>query len=241
MTPQTSIESLSHEWESYWATVDGNPGEIFWDADLADSTEDLTLIGDLFDRRLPLLDVGCGNGRQARFFANHFDRVIGVDISAAAVARARAVADARTISYQLLDLYRPIDAQRLHEEVGDANVYVRWVLHGIPPVYRDTAVRSIERLLGDEGTLYLKEPSPAAEHYIRPVIEGHEPPPGLTRTFIANLLPGTFSEQDRATLFPPDRFRFFAHGTTSIRTVNHFPSGRPITMPALYALLRRHY
>jgi SAM-dependent methyltransferase len=221
--------------------VDGNPEEIFWDAARADSAEDLTLIGDLFDRRLPLVDVGCGNGRQARFFANHFDRVIGVDISPTAVERARAAPNARTISYRVLDVYRLIDVQRLHEEVGDANVYVRWVLHGIPPTYRESAVRSIERLLGDEGTLYLKEPSPAAEHYLRQVIKGDEPSPSLTRTLAINLVMGTFSERDRAALFPPDRFRFLAHGTSSIKTVNHFHNGRPIMVPALYALLRRHH
>ena len=42
---------------------------------------------DLSGKRV--LDIGCGNGRQTRFLARHFQKVVGVDISAAAVELAR--------------------------------------------------------------------------------------------------------------------------------------------------------
>lgn len=35
------------------------------------------------------MDIGCSNGRQTRFFAQHFSKVIGVDVSEAAIALAR--------------------------------------------------------------------------------------------------------------------------------------------------------
>ena len=240
MISQTSVEPFVARWQRYWAGLDGAPGEVFWDADPADGDEDMTHIGDWFDRGLPVLDAGCGNGQQTRFLAQYFDHIMGVDISAAAIEHARAATDSPSISYQVLDLYRPPDAQQLHEQIGDANVYVRGVLHAIPPTKRVRAVSSIERLLGQRGTLYLKEVSPAGEHYLGQIINRHGVPPGLARTSAVNLFPGTLSDQDRATLFPPNRFRLLTHGSGTIHTVHHLPTGEPITVPAMYAVLRRH-
>jgi tRNA/tmRNA/rRNA uracil-C5-methylase (TrmA/RlmC/RlmD family) len=43
------------------------------------------------DQSLPLVDVGCGNGRFSRLLAAHFPKVLGVDISAHAIKRANEV------------------------------------------------------------------------------------------------------------------------------------------------------
>ena len=62
---------------------------------------------------------------------------------------------APNISYRILDVLCPADAQTLHEEIGDANLYMRTVLHQLSPADHATAIQSIERLLGMKGILYL--------------------------------------------------------------------------------------
>src|SRR5690349_21260148 len=79
-------------WDRFWAGIarTGPGGEVLWDA--AGKEElDGVLARSLarFDRSLPVVDVGCGNGRFSRLFAAHFPKVLGIDVSAHAVARAQ--------------------------------------------------------------------------------------------------------------------------------------------------------
>jgi len=124
--PMTSANRYLTSWEGFWSTSTGTPGEIFWDANPAYAAQqDLVLIQGYADPQLPLVDLGCGNGTQTRFFADHFARVIGTEISPAAVKIAQTKNAAPNISYRILDVLCPADAQALHEETGDANVYMR--------------------------------------------------------------------------------------------------------------------
>ena len=140
-------------WERWWSGIEGAPGEIVWDADESDLVADLGVIGAAFDRSLPLIDLGCGDGRQTRFLARYFDPVVGVDISTAAVERASRLENPPHVSYRVLDASSPEAAEQLHAQMGDANVYVRGVLQALDPADRPNAIRSIRTLLGETGTL----------------------------------------------------------------------------------------
>jgi SAM-dependent methyltransferase len=227
-------------WENYWSTLSGAQGEIFWDADpVHASKQDLALFQGYIDPRLPLIDVGCGNGTQTRFLANHFSRVIGTEISPAAVEIAQAKHAAPNVSYRILDVLRPDDAHALHEEIGDANLYMRTVLHQLSSADQATAIHSIERLLGSKGTLYLIELSSAAEPYFAQLIKQYGPPPGLARVFQHGITPGMLNENDLEVLFPLDRFMVHKTGQSQIHTVHTLPNGEVVKVPAFYAILRR--
>src|SRR5262245_25690578 len=104
-------------WESYWSTITGAPGEVFWDADPAQAAEqDWPRFAPYGDARLPLLDLGCGNGTQTRYLAQHWGSVIGVDISPAAVELAQATNAAANIVYRVLDLLSAEAVARLHAD-----------------------------------------------------------------------------------------------------------------------------
>ncbi|THJ24925.1 MAG: class I SAM-dependent methyltransferase [Nitrospira sp. CG24E] len=236
----TSANRYSASWEGFWSTVSGASGEIFWDADPAHAAQqDLKLFHDHADSRLPLIDLGCGNGTQTRFLANHFARVIGTEISPAALDIARTKNAAANISYRILDVLCPDDAQSLHEEVGDANLYMRGVLHQLSPVDQATAIESIARLLGATGTLYLIELSSAAESYLTKLIKQNGQPLGLARVFQHGITPGRLDENDLAALFPPDRFSLLHTGNSYIHTVHTLPTGAVAQVPAFYAVLRK--
>src|ERR1043166_1649148 len=82
----TTANRYLTSWENYWSTLSGTPGEVFWVADPVHAAQqDLERFQRDADPQLPLIDLGCGNGRQTRFLADHFFKVIGIEISPAAV------------------------------------------------------------------------------------------------------------------------------------------------------------
>ena len=228
---------VAADWERWWTGIDGTPGEIVWDADAADLADDLDHFAALFGDRLPVVDLGCGNGRQTRYLGRHFPSVLGADVSAAAIRRARAAGTPPNVSYRVLDVRDPGEASRLHGELGDANVYIRGVLQALPPAARPRAVETIARLLGDTGTLFAKELPPQASAYFAAVVEQHGMSTGLAR--IMRLIPpGEISEPELVRLFPAGRFDVKSTGASHIRTVNTLPNGDLITVPAIYAIVR---
>jgi len=228
-------------WESYWGSLAGSDEEVFWDsAPATGAAIDLSRFKAFASSSLPLIDVGCGNGTQTRFFADHFERVIGVDVSEQAVLSARERASAANVEYRVLDLLDPDAAQALHKEIGDANVYIRAVLHQLSPESRPAALRSIEALLGARGVLYLIELSPFAEQYFQSLIEKNAgPPKGLARVLQHGITPATFSESEMAALFPEAQFELLAQGEGAIRTTHPLPEGGFAEVPAVYRVVRR--
>ncbi len=236
----TSVNRYATSWESFWGSTTGTVGEVFWDADpIHASRQDLALFQDYFDPRLPVIDLGCGNGTQTRYLANHFYRMIGTEIAPAAVQLAERTNGAPNITYRLLDVLRPGDARALHREIGDANIYMRAVVHQLSPSDHATAVQSIERLLGKKGILYLVELSSAAEPFFAKLIAEYGPPPGLARVFQHQITPGMLHENNLESLFPSDRFALLETGSSHICTVHRLPTGEVVKVPAFYAILRR--
>lgn len=236
----TSANRCLTSWEGFWSTLSGTSGEIFWDADPAHAAQqDLVLFQGYADPQLPMIDLGCGNGTQTRFLADHFAKVIGTEISPTAVEISQTKNAAPNISYRILDVLCPGDAQALHEEIGDANLYMRTVLHQLSPTDHATAIQSIERLLGMNGILYLVELSSAAEPYFAQLVTQYGPPPGLARVFQHEITPGMLNENDLEVLFPPDRFTLLRTGKSLIHTVHTLPTGEVAKVPAFYAIFRR--
>ena len=224
--------------QRFWKSLDGTPGEVLWEADACDLETDLKRFDAAFGRRLPVVDLGCGDGRQTRFLARRFPSVIGVDYAAAAIERATAAANPANVSYRVLDARDLEAATALHGEIGDANVYIRGVLHRHPPEVRRLVVQTTARLLGRAGALFVKELSSGAPSYFRSIIDRYGPPPGLTRVMRLSGPPGHMSESDLLGLFPPERFDVIRTGASRIDTVNTLPTGRRIAIPAIYALVR---
>jgi SAM-dependent methyltransferase len=185
-----------------------------------------------------VVDLGCGDGRQTRFLGQHFASVVGTDISPSAVERARAADNPSTVRYRVLDARHPDEAQHLHAQLGDANVYVRGVLQALPPADRPRAIDSIARLVGETGVVFAKELPPEAASYFAMVAERYGLAPTLARV-MQLIPPGQISLHDLVGLFAAHGFDVVATGTSSIHTVNTLPNGEVIRVPAIYALARR--
>ena len=224
-------------YETWWAGLTGIPGEILWAAAREDLLADLAIFGAAFNPALPLVDLGCGDGRQTRFLAAHTGRVVGVDIAPSAIARAQRAGNPGNVDYRVLDVRVAAELSALHDELGDANVYLRGVLHAVPATQRRVVAEGIATLLGSLGTLYLKELPPSVETYFADLVHQHGPPAGLDR-IMALIPPGVISVDELTTLFPEDRFQLLDTGAGQLLTANTTPDGEQIIVPTLYALIR---
>jgi SAM-dependent methyltransferase len=90
--------------------------------------------GELADRVDYVVDVGCGNGRDALFFARHGLKVIGVDASSEAIDICRREADGLDTGFLCSDVSDPALVDRIRSAADgsdDLLVYARFFLHAI--------------------------------------------------------------------------------------------------------------
>ena len=215
-----------NEWESYWratsqlvAHADADAGSI-WDAEAnLVAARDLTRFQSIVDRSLPLLDLGCGSGIQTKYLAGHFSRLIGADVSEAAVALAARENAAPNITYQQLDIFDADAVRRLHEQVGDLNIYMRTLLHLVQPERRPAFAASIATLLGRRGTLYLYELGGAAHAYFGGFIARNGMPVRLARVLATGIRPGSVDSEQVTAMFSSEGFEILADGETSAEPV----------------------
>ena len=230
MQPMTT-----EDWEQYWQRIeqDYGPEGVFWDdpSDV-DSADDLRRLLPYVDPALPLLDVGCGHGRQSRFFARHFDQVIGVDISESAIRIAASEnADVGNLQFRVFDGLGDEESLALHREFGDMNIYMRGVLHMIRWHDRARFVDNLGAILGERGVLYQIELPAASILYLRDLPEDvFASIPRITRRV-------GFNNNDRRLFYPEDKWTVIAEGEGVYLSTKTIP-GRPAKqMPANYLIL----
>ncbi|HKI02410.1 MAG TPA: class I SAM-dependent methyltransferase [Thermoanaerobaculia bacterium] len=235
---------VDRHWENYWKSIDktGRSGQVLWDNEPERaSAEDLKRFREHMDPSLPLLDFGCGNGRQTRYLARHFPRVIGTDVSPSAIVKAREeTAPEMRIEYRVVNGLNPKDAQAFHDEFGDVNVYMRTVLHVLQREDQPKFAENLAILLGEKGTLYQIELSLCALDYFR-TLPGNSPsglPQHVHNVIRTGATSVGFDPVERPRVYPDSHWNVVAHGDdVTINTVplSHGQEGR---VPANYLVLR---
>ncbi|WP_425247082.1 methyltransferase domain-containing protein [Streptomyces sp. NEAU-NA10] len=238
-----SVTSRYREaWEAFWREAPEETGAVFWDADPAVTAAFHLAFFEprLVDPGLPLIDLGCGNGTQTRFLADRFPHVIGADLAAAALDHARRADPAGQATYRLLDAAEKGAAEVLHAELGDANVYMRGVLHQCEPDDRQPMVDGIAALLGDRGRAFLVELSEAA----RPVLTGlaqspDGPPRKLAPVFRHGIAPGEVADEAVPVYLAAAGLTVLASGELPLTTTEYTPDGTRIELPSKWILAGR--
>jgi SAM-dependent methyltransferase len=238
-----SVTSRYREaWESFWREAPDGPGAVFWDAEPAlTAARHLALFEPhLTDPGLPLVDLGCGNGTQTRFLADRFPHVLGADLSAAALDRARAADPAGQAAYRRLDAVEKAESGALHAELGDANVYLRGVLHQCEADDRQALVDGIAMVVGDRGRAFLVEPSEAAGAVLRGLATGPGgPPPKLAPVLRHGIAPGEVDDAAVPEFLTAAGLAVLASGTLPLTTTEHGPDGTRIALPSLWFVAGR--
>ncbi|GAB2888464.1 class I SAM-dependent methyltransferase [Streptomyces deserti] len=230
-------------WEGFWREAPGEPGAVIWDAEpeLTVARHLALFEPHLADPALPMVDLGCGNGTQTRFLADRFPRVVGADLSAAALDHARHADPAGQATYRQLDAAEKSETQMLHAELGDVNVYMRGVLHQCEPDDRQPLVDGIATLVGDRGRVFLVELAEAAGAALKGLATGPDgPPPKLAPVFRHGIAPAEVADAAVPEFLRAAGLDVLAGGELPLTTTEYTPDGTRIELPSTwYAAGRR--
>ncbi|MCN9242673.1 class I SAM-dependent methyltransferase [Streptomyces sp. RY43-2] len=222
-------------WESFWHEAPDEPGAVVWDAEpKLTSAVHLALFEPLLtDPGLPLLDLGCGNGTQTRFLADRFPRVLGADLSSAALDHARRADPAGRAGYRLMDAAEKSEAAALHAELGDANVYMRGVLHQCEPDDRQPLVDGLATLVGERGRVFLVELAEEAGRMLRDLALRPEGPPAkLAPVFRHGIAPGDVADAAVPEYLRAAGLTVLARGELPLALTEYRADGTRIDLPS---------
>ncbi|MFD5746505.1 class I SAM-dependent methyltransferase [Streptomyces sp. NPDC127033] len=229
-------------WDAFWSTLPAEPGAALWDSSpRLTAARHLPLFRGHADPALPLIDVGCGSGRQTRWLGRHFGRVVGLDIAEAAVELAAASHAAPNVSYRRADLLDRDTAAALRAEFGDVNVYLRGVLHQLAPDDRTRMLATIRLLLGGAGILFAQELTEHTGWYVAELLAGgaHLPKTaGLAAHFDFGARVAPAHEGRLRLLFEGNGFDVVADGEIALHTTERTSGGPPLELPTRYIVAR---
>ncbi|MBD0741564.1 class I SAM-dependent methyltransferase [Streptomyces sp. CBMA152] len=229
-------------WEGFWREAPDEPGAVFWDAEPAlTAGPHLALFEPhLAHLSLPVIDLGCGNGTQTRFLADRYDSVTGVDLSPAAVEHARAQDPDGRAQFAQLDATDEKAVQALHDRLGDANVYVRGVLHQCEPDDRRPLARAVATLVGERGRAFLVELAESAKPVIMGLAQSPAGPPAKLRpVFEHGLTPGEVTDAALPELVESAGLTVLARGELPLTTTEYRPDGTRIELPSTWLVVGR--
>jgi SAM-dependent methyltransferase len=237
----------SKAWDRYWAGIErtGSGGHVLWDAAAREELDDvLARVLARMDKTLPMVDLGCGNGRFARLFAPHFPRVVGIDVSPHAVERARMESrDIQNVSFRVLDASVAGAGKKLAEELGEVNVYMRGVFHVFDAAQRKNAVQSLADMTGKRGVVYCAETNYEGDPLDQLVAQGATAttmPEPLRKCIEAGIKPPRhFGEPELVEFFPKDRWETLESGPTTMRGVTLTAKEGTEPIPSFYAVVRQ--
>ncbi|MER7398077.1 class I SAM-dependent methyltransferase [Streptomyces sp. NPDC000151] len=237
------MSASSHDptaWEGFWRDAPTGEGEVFWDtAPSLAVARHLPLFAEHFDPALPVIDLGCGNGTQTRFLAGQYPRAIGIDVSASAIDRARREDPDRVAEFRQVDAADAGQIRALHEDVGEANVYMRGVLHQCAPEDRPRIVENIARLLGKHGRLFLVELSEDAKDVLMALAQRPEGPPARIRAIFSHgIAPAEMPDGVIPELLAGQGLETAGSGRLPLITTEIRPDGTPVEVPTNWLVAR---
>jgi SAM-dependent methyltransferase len=237
----------STRWDAFWAGVraTGDGGDVLWDAESpAEADRYLDLLAAHADLTLPAVDLGCGNGRFTRALAARFPSTVGVDLSPAAVARAEAEsAGMPGIAFRVLDMTDPRAAPLLRDTLGgDANVFVRGVLHVLDEPARRRLAGGVGALVGARGRVLISETNHRGNPlgYLERLGAGLRGlPAALARAISTGIpAPSAFGEAELDACFPRSAWRrVLVDADAAIMTIPMSTPSAHDTIPAFVAIL----
>ncbi|NUP20131.1 MAG: class I SAM-dependent methyltransferase [Streptomyces sp.] len=229
-------------WEGFWREAPEEQGAVFWDAEPAlTAGRHLALFeAHLDDPGLPMVDLGCGNGTQTRFLADRFPRVVGADLSEAALDHARHADPAGQATYRMFDAVEKTEAETLHAELGDTNVYMRGVLHQAEPDDRQLMVNAIATLVGERGRAFLVELSESAKPVLLGLAQSPAgPPPKLAPIFRHGIAPGEVADAAVPEYLRAAGLTVLVSGELPLITTEYGPDGTRIELPSKWVVAGR--
>ncbi|MER6254540.1 amino acid adenylation domain-containing protein [Streptomyces sp. NPDC001584] len=244
---RTEERDTGDAWERYWAGIrrTGRGGDVIWDAD---SGEEFQWLLDQARRHfrsdLPVIDLGCGNGRYSRELAPHHPSVIGVDVSVSAIDHAKREAQGvPNVDYLAIDMTDAEQAAVLGE--GPYNIFVRGVFHVLDSEARARLAAVAGRLLGEEGTLIVHEPDYSSNSFGYLGFVGGKR--GRAEDLVGPLEAAgvrhshRFTRPELAEAFGADAWEVVEDEAIELHAIDPRSDSDALRLPGYYAVLRRKH
>ena len=236
--------SVTAGWNRFWlgVTATGEAGDVLWDSENpTERGEYLPYISRYLDPALPVVDVGCGNGRYTRWLAVRFPAAVGVDVAPAAVTRARNESAGTTnVSFRVMDATAEGAGAQLRAELGEANVFVRGLFHTLDPATSRALAGELRPVLGSRGRLLLTEtdyPGGQWEYLELLGATARTMPTPLARAITVGSRPHPFGPPELHRAFPDRCWDTITDGSTTIRTIPLQHAGEGERIPGYLAVL----
>ena len=228
-------------WESFWKSLTGDQQDVLWNVSHDEAaSSDFELFREFVEESpLPLVDTGCGDGTQTEFFGQHLKKVVGVDVSAAAIQIAQQNSKLSNISYQVLDLLNTEDCIRFHQRLGDSHVYMRGVLMQFSPEDRLKAVANLKILIGSQGYLFMNEYVPQTKAYYQEIFQQQGMPAGFHRVLQHGITPGGITDVELKEFFPDQDYEPVRKGNYLMHTNIQLADGSYAKAPSFYLILKK--
>ncbi len=226
-------------WERFYRSLDAARGERpLWDVDPEEAVEqDFVIFAPFLATSLPIIDFGCGTGTQTSALGRRYPLAIGLDVSPTAIESATLAQQSESVSFCLLDEADPGFFAKLHGSLGDANVYIRGVLHQLKDEDLPGLFANLAGLMGEQGRLYFVEVSDEIHQYLRDGSGGFSALPAMMRrTLISHFPPRGLSLEGVPGLLGADSFNILASGETRLKTNIRFRDQSSVEIPAVYAV-----
>jgi SAM-dependent methyltransferase len=237
-------KDLTAGWEQYWSSIraTGVGGDVLWDAgDLGEMQGYLAVMQTHLDTSLPIIDIGCGNGRFTRHLVPISRSVVGIDLSPSAIAVAKSEStDSSAVEFLSMDATVPGATDVLASERAPANVFVRGVFHILDPSARVELARNLLPITGATGRVFLAETDfrGSGLEYLANLGATPRWIPGPLERAIRDLpRPGHFGRTEREQSFDGADWELIVDGPTVIETIPLTGSTEPGHIPGYFAVL----
>ncbi|MDS1346805.1 class I SAM-dependent methyltransferase [Planktothrix agardhii] len=226
------------KWNQYWDSIEDR-SQVIWNVDAHSGIGiDLDWLKKMFKNPdLPLIDFGCGDGNITQLLAEKFPKVIGIDVSESALNLATIEAQkvGLAITYKLV--CNQEDGQNIHKCFGDANIYMRSVMHQINIEDRPLFVDHLKTLIGKTGTLCLLDISSDPRNIFGDDVKLDDPLK-VKKVSTYGITPGEVTLEEIENLFPKPDFSILESGQVLI-PMNGTIKGKTVAKFYLYAIIYR--
>lgn len=135
-------------WENYYAKAEVPD----WPSPFAEWVYE-TYLSDGDRDRFPIMDCGCGNGRDAVYFALQGVSSVGVDICPTAIAKALQLAKSKGANVSSFGI---AGMGKIDIFQGIYNVYSRFSLHAVDAATQDLFLSKARKVIRDKGMLFIE-------------------------------------------------------------------------------------
>ncbi len=148
-SPAATREARTAYWDQYYAARPASARRL--------PSQFATFVAGELDRPHRIIELGCGDGRDAMFFASYGHEVVGVDASDAAVEACRGLA--ASLGESAVFVHAAIDEPGIAGRIrgdGPRVVYARFFLHAITEAEEETLL-DLAGQIADPGDLLAVE------------------------------------------------------------------------------------